>query len=77
LNRLALGLLPPGGILVTCSCSGHVGREDFFRMLAGVAQQSRRDLEVLEMRGAAPDHPVAVTCPETEYLKCFVCRAVS
>jgi 23S rRNA (cytosine1962-C5)-methyltransferase len=74
LNRLALGLLPPGGILVTCSCSGHVGREDFLRMLRGVAQQGCRDLQVLESRGAAPDHPVAAACPETEYLKCFVCR---
>jgi 23S rRNA (cytosine1962-C5)-methyltransferase len=74
LNRLALGLLVPGGMLVTCSCSGHVGRPDFFRMLQGVARQGRRDLQVLESRGAAPDHPVAITCPETEYLKCCICR---
>jgi 23S rRNA (cytosine1962-C5)-methyltransferase len=76
LNRLALDLLPPGGILVTCSCSGHVRRDDFFGMLVGVAQQCRREVQVLEGRGAAPDHPVAVTCPETEYLKCFICRVV-
>jgi 23S rRNA (cytosine1962-C5)-methyltransferase len=44
-------------------------------MLFGVAQQSRRNVQVLEQRGAAPDHPVAVTCVESEYLKCFVCRA--
>ncbi|MGA2034049.1 MAG: class I SAM-dependent rRNA methyltransferase [Thermoguttaceae bacterium] len=74
LNRLALGLLEPGGILVTCSCSGHVSRDDFLMMLAGVAQQSGRDVQVLEQRGAAPDHPVAVTCLETEYLKCLICR---
>jgi 23S rRNA (cytosine1962-C5)-methyltransferase len=74
LNRLALGLILPGGILVTCSCSGHVGRQDFFRMLQGVARQGRRDLQVLESRGAAPDHPVAIVCPETEYLKCCICR---
>jgi 23S rRNA (cytosine1962-C5)-methyltransferase len=74
LNRLALGLIVPGGILVTCSCSGHVGRQDFFRMLQGVARQGRRDLQVLESRGAAPDHPVAIACPETEYLKCCICR---
>ena len=74
LNRLAVELLEPGGILATCSCSGHVTREDFFMMLQSVAQQTRRDVQVLEQRGAAPDHPVAVTCPETEYLKCFVCR---
>jgi 23S rRNA (cytosine1962-C5)-methyltransferase len=74
LNRLGLDLLEPEGILVTCSCSGHVSRDDFFMMLQSVAQQARRDLQVLETRGAAPDHPVSATCPETEYLKCFVCR---
>jgi 23S rRNA (cytosine1962-C5)-methyltransferase len=74
LNALAVRLIVPGGILVTCSCSGHVGREDFLRMLRGVARQVRRDLQVLEARGAAPDHPVSVVCPETEYLKCFICR---
>jgi 23S rRNA (cytosine1962-C5)-methyltransferase len=74
LNRLAVDLIEPGGILVSCSCSGHVTREDFFMMLLSVAQQSGRDVQVLEQRGAAPDHPVAVTCSETEYLKCFVCR---
>jgi 23S rRNA (cytosine1962-C5)-methyltransferase len=75
LNRLAVDLLEPGGILVTCSCSGHVTREDFLYMLVGVAQQTKRDIQILEQRGAAPDHPVAVTCLETEYLKCFICRA--
>jgi 23S rRNA (cytosine1962-C5)-methyltransferase len=74
LNRLGIELLEPGGILVTCSCSGHVAREDFLLMLSGVAQQTRRDMQVLEQRGAAPDHPVAATCLETEYLKCFICR---
>ncbi len=39
INRLGASLLPPGGILVTCSCSGNVTREDFLHMLAGVAQQ--------------------------------------
>ena len=74
LNRSAVELLEPGGILVTCSCSGHVQREDFLDMLAGVAQRSGRDLQILEQRGAAPDHPVSATCLETEYLKCFICR---
>lgn len=76
LNRLAVQLLEPGGILVTCSCSGHVTREDFCDMLLGVAQQTGRDIQILQQRGAAPDHPVAVTCAETEYLKCFICRVV-
>jgi 23S rRNA (cytosine1962-C5)-methyltransferase len=76
LNRSAAELLEPGGILITCSCSGHVTREDFLHMLAGVAQRSGRDIQVLEQRGAAPDHPVGVSCLETEYLKCFICRVV-
>ena len=74
INRMAVELLEPGGILVTCSCSGAVTREDFLLMLAGVAQQSKRDIQVLEQRGASPDHPVSTTCLETEYLKCFICR---
>jgi 23S rRNA (cytosine1962-C5)-methyltransferase len=74
LNRLGVELLEPGGILVTCSCSGRVTREDFRRMLIGVAQKTRRDVQLLEQRGAAPDHPVRITVPETEYLKCFIAR---
>jgi 23S rRNA (cytosine1962-C5)-methyltransferase len=76
LNRSAAELLEPGGILITCSCSGHVTREDFLHMLAGVAQRSGRDIQVLEQRGAASDHPVGASCLETEYLKCFICRVV-
>jgi 23S rRNA (cytosine1962-C5)-methyltransferase len=74
LNRSALDLLPPGGILVTCSCSGSVSREDFLLTLSGVAQKAGRDLQILEQRGAAADHPVSALCLETEYLKCFICR---
>jgi len=74
LNRTAVALLPPGGILITCSCSGTVSPEDFRLMLSGVAQKSGRDIQILEQRGAAADHPIAATCLETEYLKCFVCR---
>jgi len=74
LNRAAVGLLTSGGILVTCSCTGSVTREDFFHMLSGVAQKSGRELRILEQRGAATDHPVAATCLETEYLKCSICH---
>ncbi len=76
INRLAVDLLSPNGILVTCSCSGGVSREDFLLMLSGVAQKSGRDIQVLEQRGASADHPISVTCLETDYLKCFVCRVV-
>jgi len=74
LNRQALELLEPGGILVTCSCSGHVTPDDFLYMLIGVAHKSGRSLQFLERRGAAPDHPVSADCLENEYLKCIICR---
>lgn len=74
INRVAVDLLEPGGILVTCSCSGSVSRDDFLQMLAGVAQRSGRPLQLLECRGAAPDHPVSVSCLEGEYLKCIIAR---
>jgi 23S rRNA (cytosine1962-C5)-methyltransferase len=74
LNRAAVELLVGGGILLTCSCTGGVSREDFLLMLSGVAQKSRRDIRVLEQRGAAPDHPIGATCLETEYLKCMICE---
>jgi 23S rRNA (cytosine1962-C5)-methyltransferase len=76
LNRLGVSLLEPGGILVTCSCSGHVSREDFLYMLVGVAQQTGREIQILEQRGASPDHPISAACLESEYLKCFICRVV-
>ena len=76
ITRLAAELLVPGGILVTCSCSGSVTPEDFFDTLTGVAQKARRTIQVLEQRGASPDHPVSTACPETAYLKCFICRVL-
>lgn len=74
LNRMALDLLEPGGILVTCSCSGHVTPDDFLYMLVGVAHKSGRDLQFLERRSAAPDHPTSADCLEGDYLKCCICR---
>jgi 23S rRNA (cytosine1962-C5)-methyltransferase len=75
-NRLAVDLLELGGILVTCSCSGSVSRDDFLQMLAGVAQRGRRTLQILEVRGAAADHPVSVSCLEGEYLTCVIARVI-
>jgi 23S rRNA (cytosine1962-C5)-methyltransferase len=74
INRAAVDLLEPGGILATCSCSGSVARDDFLQMLAGVAQRAGRPLQLLECRGAAADHPVSVSCLEGEYLKCVIAR---
>ncbi len=74
LNELAVKVLRPGGILITCSCSGLVGRDDFVAMLADVSQRSARPIQILELRGQAPDHPISVHCLESGYLKCYICR---
>ncbi|MEZ6124107.1 MAG: class I SAM-dependent rRNA methyltransferase [Planctomycetaceae bacterium] len=74
LNQAALKVLKPDGILVTCSCSGLVSREAFREMLANVATISGRSIQILEQLGQPPDHPVSVSCPETEYLKVLICR---
>ncbi|MGB7346218.1 MAG: class I SAM-dependent rRNA methyltransferase [Pirellulaceae bacterium] len=74
LNSLAVDILSPGGILVTCSCSGRVSRADFLNMLVEVGRRRRRDLIILESLGPAPDHPVAVSCPESNYLKCIIAQ---
>jgi 23S rRNA (cytosine1962-C5)-methyltransferase len=74
-NLRAMQLLAPGGLLFTASCSHHVHRGDFFAMLAGAAADSGRRLRLLEIRGAAADHPEIVTIPETGYLKGALLRA--
>jgi 23S rRNA (cytosine1962-C5)-methyltransferase len=74
LNLAALDVLMPDGILVTCSCSGLIGRELFADLIGSVAEQSGRPIQILEQRGQAPDHPVSASCLETEYLKCLICR---
>ncbi len=76
LNRAALGVLEPGGILATCSCSGLVDRGVFNDILGQVAEFSGRSIQILEQRGQAADHPVSASCLETEYLKCVIARAV-
>jgi 23S rRNA (cytosine1962-C5)-methyltransferase len=69
-NRRALEMVTPGGILVTCSCSHHLDRATFLALIAQAAQQARRNVRLVEMRGQASDHPVLPACPETDYLKC-------
>ncbi len=76
LNSSAVDLLPAGGVLVTCSCSGRVSRNDFQEMLMDVGRRRGRDIIVLENRGPAPDHPLALACPESEYLKCVIAQVV-
>ncbi|MFK7779048.1 MAG: class I SAM-dependent rRNA methyltransferase [Gimesia sp.] len=76
LNRLAIAVIKPGGILVTCSCSGLISEQEFLQMLASVSQHTRRHIQILELRGQPADHPVSPSCPENHYLKCVICRVL-
>ena len=72
LNLRALKMLRPGGILVSCSCSYHVGQADFLEMVAEAGQDARRTVRLIEVRGQAKDHPILLNVPETSYLKCVI-----
>ncbi len=74
LNRQALAVLRPGGILTTCSCSGLVSREQFLEVIAETARHSGRHIRILETFGQPDDHPVSAVCPETAYLKVCLCQ---
>lgn len=76
LHQLALKLLDVDGLLVSCCCTGLIAMTDLEELIAQVAVEARRDLQLLERRGASPDHPVAATCRETGYLKCVLSRAL-
>ena len=72
INRRALDLLGPGGVLVTCSCSHHVSEAMLLEIVAEAALESGKTLRILERRAQAPDHPILITVPETLYLKCLI-----
>jgi len=74
LNRLALRALQPGGLLLTCSCSGLLTREDLLELVATGARKEGRRVQLLASTGAGPDHPVLLNCPESEYLKALWMR---
>jgi Predicted SAM-dependent methyltransferases len=76
LNLAGLKLLPAGGILTTCSCSGHVSMEMLQQMIATASTQSTRMIQILEARGHTWDHAVSANCPESSYLKCVICRVL-
>lgn len=76
LNRSAVEVLEPGGVLVTCCCSGLVDRMLFLDILGQVAELANRPIQILEQRGQAADHPVSASCLETEYLKCVIARVL-
>jgi len=72
INRLALKLLEPGGVLFTYSCSGGIGADLFHKIVASAGADAGVDGYIVERLGAAPDHPMTLAFPEGEYLKGLV-----
>ena len=75
-NELALKLLNPGGVLVSCSCSMHVTMEELQSLVQRAAVKTRSTLQLLERGHQAPDHPVHPAIPETDYLKAIIFRKI-
>jgi 23S rRNA (cytosine1962-C5)-methyltransferase len=76
INLRALRLLPPGGILVTCSCSHHFSEAALLEVLAEASLDAGKQLRVLERRTQSRDHPILLTVPETHYLKCLILQVL-
>lgn len=90
LNRLAMRVVAPGGLLVSCTCAGLLGSMSFRELLAAAARQAGREIvpatesrsarpaprtvQMLARTGAGPDHPVALDCPQSEYLQVYWLR---
>jgi 23S rRNA (cytosine1962-C5)-methyltransferase len=74
MNKLALAAVKPGGIFLTCSCTGLVSEEQFLDMLRRAAFYANRTVQVLKVSGAGPDHPFLANVPESRYLKAVFCR---
>jgi 23S rRNA (cytosine1962-C5)-methyltransferase len=72
INRRALSLLGPGGILITCSCSHHMSEAMLLEIVAEASLDAGRTLRVLERRTQSQDHPILLTVAETLYLKCLI-----
>jgi 23S rRNA (cytosine1962-C5)-methyltransferase len=69
INTNAMRLLREGGVLATSSCSHHLSEDSFLDVLCESAVAAGRKIQLIEWRGAAPDHPVLPSMPETKYLK--------
>lgn len=76
LNQLAMQLLERDGILVSCSCSYHLEPQSLVTGIQRAARHVNRFVQIVEVGGQAPDHPIHPAIPETRYLKAFFCRAV-
>lgn len=76
MNKLALGVVKPGGLFATFSCTGLVGEEPFLDMLRRAAFYSGRTIQILKVAGAGPDHPFMAHVQESRYLKAVFCRVL-
>jgi 23S rRNA (cytosine1962-C5)-methyltransferase len=74
LNQLAMRLLNPDALLVSCSCSFHLSSEELVGLIQGAARHEHRWVQLLAAGGQSPDHPVHPAIPETRYLKAHFCR---
>ena len=74
MNRLAMQVVAPGGILLTCSCTGLVSEPDFLEMLRRASWQAGRTLQIFKISGAGADHPYLAHVQEGRYLKAAFCR---
>ncbi len=76
LNALALQAVKPGGLFVTCSCSGLLSAHEFEELVIGAAHRHGKKLQILDRTGPGADHPVMSNCPESNYLKVLWARVL-
>jgi len=76
INEAAIRVLPPGGLLMTCSCSAHLSEQGFRHMISECGGAAGRTLQIVESFGHGPDHPVLVPYTEGEYLKCLMLSVI-
>ena len=76
MNGMAMKAVEPGGLLLSCSCSGRVSEEEFLGILRAAAQTVGRTLQIFWVGGAGPDHPVSSLYPEGRYLKAVFSRVL-
>jgi len=76
LQTLAVRLLNPDGLMVMCCCTGLITFDMLEEQMAQVSAKENREIQILERRGQAPDHPISVSCLESAYLKCLIARVV-
>lgn len=74
MNKLAMSVVAPGGLLATFSCTGLVAEDQFLDMIRRAAFYANREVQVLKVAGAGPDHPFMAHVPESRYLKAVFCR---